>query len=361
MKSETSKEEWILLIHQLPPQPTNLRVRIWRKLQRLGAVAIKNSVYVLPFNEKTHEDFQWLKQEIESSSGEATVFRAGAVEGATDAEIRAAIQKARDEEYAHITAELDGLTGAIREQRRGGHLSAGRVGAYEADLDRVRKELERVVSIDFFGAVGRSPATVAYERCHKALRASQNRHERLAKSSPANGSVPDLAQYQGRLWVTRRNLFIDRLASIWLIKRFIDKRARFSFIAEGESVEGGIGFDLYGGEFTHRGEDCTFEIMINQLGLSGDAGLRQVAEIVHDMDLKDDKFHRSEAAGLNLVIRGLAELLKDDRKLIAQSIPIFDGLYELLGRNQEKSKGGENGKKRTKNRAARRSRRAARK
>src|SRR5215470_3731997 len=87
MKSKSSNQEWILLIHQLPPQPTNLRVRIWRKLQRLGAVAIKNSVYVLPFNEKTHEDFQWLKQEIESSSGEATVFRAGAVEGATDAEI----------------------------------------------------------------------------------------------------------------------------------------------------------------------------------------------------------------------------------------------------------------------------------
>jgi hypothetical protein len=361
MDSKTFKQEWILLIHQLPPKPTNLRVRIWRKLQRLGAVSIKNSVYVLPFNEKTHEDFQWLKQEIESSSGEATVFRAGAVEGATDAEIRAAIQKARDEEYAHITAELDGLTGAIREQKRGGHLSAGRVGAYETDLDRVRKELERVVSIDFFGAAGRSPATAAYERCHKALRASQNRHERLAKSSPAKVSAPDLAQYQGRLWVTRRNLFIDRLASIWLIKRFIDKRARFSFVAEGGSVEGGIGFDLYGGEFTHRGEDCTFETMINQLGLSGDAGLRQVAEIVHDMDLKDNKFHRSEAAGLNLVIRGLAELLKDDRKLVAQSIPIFDGLYELLGRNQEKSKGGENGKKRSQNRAAKRGRRAARK
>src|SRR6185503_1844491 len=150
MKSRANRSErdWVLLIHQLPPKPTNLRVRIWRKLQRLGAVSIKNSVYVLPFNEKTHEDFQWLKQEIESSSGEATVFRAGAVEGATDAEIRAAIQKARDDEYAYITAELDGLTGAIREQKRGGHLSAGRVGAYEADLDRVRKELERVVSID---------------------------------------------------------------------------------------------------------------------------------------------------------------------------------------------------------------------
>src|ERR671915_265751 len=98
--SSSSKQDWLLLIHQLPPKPTNLRVRIWRKLQKLGAVSVKNSVYVLPFNEKTHEDFQWLKQEIETAGGEATVFQAGSVEGATDEEIISAFSKARDEEYA---------------------------------------------------------------------------------------------------------------------------------------------------------------------------------------------------------------------------------------------------------------------
>src|SRR5256714_4362243 len=111
-KNSAKKLEWILLIHQLPPKPTNLRVRTWRKLQKLGAVSIKNSVYVLPLNEKTHEDFQWLKQEIETAGGEATVFRAGSVEGATDEEIVAAFRKERDEEYAHVTAELEGLAGA---------------------------------------------------------------------------------------------------------------------------------------------------------------------------------------------------------------------------------------------------------
>jgi hypothetical protein len=135
----------MLLIHQLPPKPTNLRVGTWRKLQKLGAVSIKNSVYVLPFNEKTHEDFQWLKQEIEVAGGEATVFRAGAVEGATDDEIVAAFRKARDEDYAKLTADLDGLTGAIREQKRGGHLSAIRLGKYESELDKLHAELDRVV------------------------------------------------------------------------------------------------------------------------------------------------------------------------------------------------------------------------
>src|SRR5467141_2078396 len=117
-KNSAQKLEWILLIHQLPPKPTNLRVRIWRKLQKLGAVSIKNSVYVLPFSEKTHEDFQWLKQEIETAGGEATMFRAGSVEGATDKEIIAAFRKQRDEEYARVTAELEGLTGTVREQKR---------------------------------------------------------------------------------------------------------------------------------------------------------------------------------------------------------------------------------------------------
>ena len=141
-------QQWILLIHQLPPRPTNLRVRIWRKLQKLGAVNIKNSVYVLPANEKTNEDFQWLKQEIESAGGEAVVFRADAVEGTTDREIIAAFRKARDQEFAEIAAGLDGLAGSVREQARSKHLSAGRLAAHETELDRLHTELERVIEQD---------------------------------------------------------------------------------------------------------------------------------------------------------------------------------------------------------------------
>src|SRR3954463_14876402 len=114
MAKSEAKREWLLLVHLLPQRPTSLRVRTWRKLQKLGAISIKNSVYVLPFNEKTHEDFQWLKQEIEESGGEASVFRAGSVEGAADDEIISAFRKERDEEYARLAAEFDGLTGALR-------------------------------------------------------------------------------------------------------------------------------------------------------------------------------------------------------------------------------------------------------
>ena len=336
-KIQIPSRDWVLLIHQLPPKPTNLRVRIWRKLQKLGAVAIKNSVYVLPATEKAHEDFQWLKQEIESAGGEAAVFRAGAVEGATDTEIVAAFRKARDDEFAAISAEFDGLTGAIREQSRSKHLSAGRLSAHETEIEKLHAELERIAANDFFDAARRAAAFNAYERCQKAIRAAQGPAGKAALSQ-TKGRIHDVAKYQGQRWVTRRNLHIDRLASAWLIKQFIDQRPRFYFVAEGETVEGAIPFDTFGAEFTHHGEDCTFETMLKQFGLAESKGLREIAEIVHDIDLKDDKFHRLEAAGLNAIIDGLSKILRDDRRLLQQTSIVFDGLYALLSKKSEKKK-----------------------
>src|SRR5258705_797865 len=334
-KSKPLEQNWILLIHQLPPRPTNLRVRIWRKLQKLGAVAIKNSVYVLPATEKAHEDFQWLKQEIESAGGEAAVFRAGSVEGATDEEIIATFRKARDEEFAAISAEFDGLTGAIREQSRSKHLSAGRLSTHETEIDKVHAELERIAANGFVYAPGRTAAFIAYERCQKAMRADQGPTGKAAVSQ-TKGRTLDVAKYQGQRWVTRRNLHVDRLASAWLIKQFIDKRPRFYFVAEGETVEGAIPFDTFGAEFTHHGEDSTFETMLKEFGLTESKGLREIAEIVHDIDLKDDKFHRLEAAGLNAIIEGLSKVLRNDRKLLRQTGIVFDGLYALLSKESQK-------------------------
>src|SRR5258706_4950468 len=305
-KNSAQKLEWILLIHQLPPKPTNLRVRIWRKLQKLGAVAIKNSVYVLPANEKTHEDFQWLKQEIESAGGKATVFQAASVEGATDDEIMSAFRKARDEEFAAIAAELDGLSGAVSQQTRGKHLSVGRLVTHESELDKLHSQLESIVANDFFNADKRTPALAAYERCQKAIRAAHGQPAKASRSLKRSGTL-DFAKYQGRRWMTRRNLHIDRLASAWLIKQFIDKRPRFYFVAEGETVQNGTPFDMFGAEFTHHGEDCTFETMVKRFGLSDVKGLRDLAEIVHDVDLKDDMFQRLEAPGLNAIVNGLSE------------------------------------------------------
>ena len=322
-------------MHQLPARPTNLRVRIWRKLQKLGAVAIKNSVYVLPATEKTHEDFQWLKQEIESAGGEAAVFRAGSVEGATDEEIIAAFRDARDAEFDAIAAELDGLTGRIREQSRARHLSPARLAAHEAELDKLHSELQRVIASDFFNAKGRTAALNAYERCHKTIRNSQPPTKK-SRSVRTKSGVFATSDFQNRRWVTRRNLHIDRLASAWLVAQFIDKRPRFYFVGDDETIEGAIPFDMFGAEFTHHGEDCTFETMVKRFGLTHMRGLRELGEIVHDVDLKDDKFNRREAAGLNAIIDGLSETLRDDRKLLQQTSAIFSGLFALFGKQTER-------------------------
>ena len=335
--------EWLLFVHQLPPKPTAVRVRIWRQLQKLGAIIVKNSLYVLPFNAKTHEDFQWLKRDVEAAGGDATVFRAGSVEGATDKEIIAAFRKARDEDYQRLTAELDALAASIREQPRNSDSTAGRVRRYESELENARQVLARIVETDFFHAVGRADAAAAYERCRKALQSSQGR--RATEGAPRRELV-GLTRYRGRRWVTRRGLFIDRLASMWLVTRFVDAKARFVFVDDGERVENAIAFDMFEGEFTHQGQDCTFETMLKAFGLTNDAGLRALAEIVHDLDLKDGMFNRPEASGLGSVIRGLSKVVNDDRKLAEHSLPIFDGLYELMKRDATKTsrKGNDQGR-----------------
>jgi hypothetical protein len=219
-------------------------------------------------------------------------------------------------------------------------------------LDKLHAEFERVISTDFFNAKGRAAAQSAYERCRKALLASQRRDTAGAKTGVTKGAVLERSRYQRRRWVTRRNLHIDRLASAWLIRQFIDSRARFFFVAEGETVEGGIPFDVFGAEFTHHGEDCTFETLIKRFGLNEDRALREMAEIVHDIDLKDNKFNRLEAGGLNATVLGLSKLLKDDRKLLQQCTVIFDGLYELLSGGAAKGRGQGDGKKRGRSRAS---------
>lgn len=328
------KQDWLLLIHQLPPKPSNLRVRTWRRLRSIGSVSVKNAVYVLPFNDKTSEDFLWLKQEIASSGGEAAVFRADSVEGATDKEIVELFRTGRDEDYERLTGEFEGLTGAIREQKKGGSLSDPKLTQYETEFGKLRQELEHIKEIDFFHAERRKKAEFAFENCQKRLHATRTSIESSEKRS-ADDAKLNVKAFQNRRWVTRSDPHIDRLASGWLIKRFIDTRARFQFVHEGDPIKNALKFDMAEGDFTHRGEDCTFETLTKSFGLSSDPALQQIAEIVHDIDLKDKKFNRLESSGLNTVIRGLSALYTDDSERLKHCFPIFDGLYKLFGAKNE--------------------------
>jgi len=314
---------WLLLIHQLPAKPAYARVKIWRRLKGLGAVTVKNSVYALPSNAETHEDFAWLVKEIAELGGEGFVCEARLVDGLGDGEVQALFDAARDEDYAEISA-------AARE------LAAGRSDATNAEfvgqVARLRKQLDEIVAIDFFGADGREPA----EGLVSGLEAGLQQEETDVSASPAPTSSGPL---KGRVWVTRQDVQIDRIASAWLIRRFIDPEARFKFVPGAGYLpqQGELRFDMFEGEFTHQGDRCTFEVLIGHTGLA-DPALSAIGEIIHDIDLKDDKYGREEVAGVRSLIAGIAASGPDDTQRLARGAALLDDLYSSFAGKQGSKK-----------------------
>lgn len=329
-KSVSGKSyKWILLIHQLPPKPTNIRVKVWRRLQNIGAVPIKNSVYVLPFTKETYEDFQWLRQEIIPQKGEATIFKVDSIEGISDQDIISQFQKIRDKDYEKIVSDTLELKKNIAGSIKNEMVSIIQKERYEAEIKKLKIRLNEVISVDYFQTPLRKKAESAIANCNEtieSLKVSKGEKTLVSKKiSPIK--INNKNEFQNKRWVTRKGIHIDRIASGWLIKRFIDKRAKFSFVAEDVVVKTGIGFDIYNAEFSHHQEDCTFETLLKSFGLK-DSGLVHIAEIVHDIDIKDGKFDRKEAEGINQIIIGLSKRVKNDRKLLERGREIFDSLYQ---------------------------------
>lgn len=311
-------DRWLLLIHQLPAKPAYLRVKIWRRLQGIGAVAVKNAVYALPVSEQTQEDFEWLRREIAEAGGEAMVCEARLIEGLSDHEVRALFDAARDAEYEAIAKEARTLASSVKRSP-----SPERRSEAKAQLARLRNRLTQVVAIDFFGANGREAAEglVAGLEAKLADDASDTAPEGMPTSAL-------LSALKGKTWVTRRGVHVDRIASAWLIRRFIDPDAKLKFVpARGYKPQPGeLRFDMFEAEYTHEGDRCTFEVLLARAGLH-DRALRAIAEIVHDIDLKDAKFGRDETAGIATLITGLAMETVDDDARIARGTEIFDSLY----------------------------------
>src|SRR5207302_1134281 len=317
---QSAATRWVLLIHQIPPKPDYFRVKVGRRLQRLGAAAIKNSVYVLPRSDETVEDFQWQMREIVAGGGEASVCEAHFVDGLTDTEIEALFRAARDAEYAEIVADAQRLRKAVPSGGRRGRTD-GR-GQIAADVNRLKRRVAGIVAIDFFGAPRRRAAQEAVARLEARLRPPDTQVPAPARPAQAP---------RGATWVTREGVYIDRIASAWLIGRFIDAKARFKFVAaEGYRPRPGeLRFDMFEAEYTHEGDACTFETLIMRFGL-GDHALRVIAEIVHDIDCKEAKFGRPEASGIERLIAGIAQQHADDTARLAHGAALFDSLYVAL-------------------------------
>ena len=304
-----SPARWLLLIHQIPPTPSSVRVKVWRRLQRLGAVPVKNSVYVLPAGDEAREDFEWVLREITDAGGDAVLCEATLAAGLSDDEVEDLFRAARRADYERLAAEARTLAEARAD--------AEADGAPAPELEGLRRRLRETVALDFFGAPGRREAEAALAALEPAARGA------------AGGGSDPVAGLRGKVWVTRRDAHVDRIASAWLIRRFIDPEARFRFVAgrRHRPAEGELRFDMYEGEITHEGDRCTFEVLLDRLGLA-DAALRALAEIVHDVDLKDGKFGRPEAPGVERLIDGIARALADDEARLAHGAALLDALYE---------------------------------
>jgi len=252
-EAETGHEagrQWLLLIHQLPPEPAYIRVKVRRRLQRLGAIPLKNSVYVLPETDENLEDFQWLANEIAADGGDATICSAAILSGVSDDELAAM--------FPHL--------------------------------------------------------------------------EKERPAAPPRGTV---AFPRGATWLTRQGVFIDRIASAWLIRRFIDPDAEFRFVpAKGyRKRPDEIRFDMYQGEYTHVGDRCTFETLLAAFHLT-DPALKAIGEIVHDIDLKDEKFGREETPGVQAVMQGVALANADDGDRLVRGAVVLDGLYSQITKSR---------------------------
>jgi len=313
---------WLLLIHQLPAKPAYLRVKIWRRLQGIGAIAVKNAVHVLPMNEETQEDFQWLLREIEQGGGEALICEARLIDGLSDQEIRALFDKARDADYAQLVKDARALAKALRPNPKSSALADGR-----AQVARLRKRLADIVAIDFFGAIGRETA----EETIRTLEARLNEDGVVKGKETTQSAARPPETLRNRTWVTREGVYIDRIASAWLIRRFIDPEAQFKFVS-GKGYrpkQDELRFDMFEAEFTHEGDKCTFEMLLHRCGLK-DGALRAIAEIIHDIDLKDGKFGRTEVAGIRTLIEGIGATTSDDSQRIARGTEVFNDLYEYF-------------------------------
>ena len=311
---------WLILVHRIPTRPLYLRAKILKRLEAAGAVAVKNAVYLLPHSSESLEDLQWIAQEITAGGGDAHLFDGSFVDGAAGEAVIAQFKEARDQDYETITSEA---VAAMKSAR-----SAAAVSELVIAHGRLTRRLEEVRRIDFFNAPGRSSSEKAIAAIETRLKKDKKEETRMLKANP---------ELRNRTWVTRPGVKIDRMASAWFIRRFVDPKARFRFAdAAAEQKEGEIRFDMVGGDFTHEEDRCTFETLVRRVGLP-DKGVRVIAEIVHDIDLKDRKFDRPEAAGVRAMLEGLMGRSESDEERIERALTIFDDLHEALGSRTRRS------------------------
>ena len=317
------RRRWLLFIHQLPSHPSNLRVATWRRLQQIGAIPLKQAVYALPDTPDAREDFEWLKTEVKAAGGGARVFAADNVDAWSDDALVEEFRRARQDLYEELGRDVEQALKRAASARRP---KGTRAPALRRLLDIFRERLVAAEKIDFFGSAGRDRVLTLLRQLEEQIGGTGR--------PPAPSATGDhsgrKASFQGRFWITRPRPGVDRMASAWLIRLFIDRQARFGFATDRESVPAhGVAFDMFGAEFSHHGDGCTFETLCSLFGIAGPA-LSRIAAIVHDLDLKDGRFGAPECSTVGAMIEGLQLAYQDDEALLEHGITLFDSLYRSL-------------------------------
>lgn len=304
------KLTWLLLLLRLPATHKAERVAIWRKLKKSGAIPIQTSTYVLPDEPARYESFQWLTQEVRSAGGDATLVRAREIEGLPNEKLIELFNTARAKEYATLRELLRGLS----------HRRTARSSPTFGDkLDRVRKRFREIRQTDFFNC----PRAQDVEMLLRKMEGTQ----------PGEASVPKVAarDYRGRTWVTRPRPEIDRVGSAWLIRKFIDSQAKFIFAKKIPANSRAVSFDMLDADFSHHADDCTFETLVKRFRIQ-DKMVRKMSEMIHDADLDDDKFERTECIGIDRVLKGWAREGISDQEILRRGFQCFDALHAFLRR-----------------------------
>jgi hypothetical protein len=315
-----SAPAWLLLVHQLPAHPSNLRVHIWRRLQQVGAVSLRNSLYVLPDVPEAREDFDWIRAEIVSRGGQVSVLAAAAVDGYTDDELREAFRAARAAEFDALIHEIGLL--AKRAGQRGRRPARD---AVRRDVAKLRERLQALNARDYF----RSP------RAADAHRAMEQLESQLA-SEPSSATTERLDPrfFKRRVWLTRPRPGIDRMASAWLIRRFVAADATFAF-GSLPAVDGQLPFDMPDVEFGHQDSDCTYETLVRRFGIADAAAVR-IGHIVHDLDLKEARYGLPETATIGRLVEGLRDAGTSDHETLERGMAMIEALYRSFAREGQR-------------------------
>lgn len=305
---------WITFAYSLSKNKSSARVSLWRRLQRLGAVAPAGNLYVLPALDDCIESFQWLTQEIQEAGGQAIMFYAEQIEGMTEQDLIDLFCEARRKDYDAILDEIMAIENELTAD------ALDESANFQPSIVKLRRQYADVLRIDYFDC----PQGIQTETRLSEL------EQNIAGESVMNTAIKQLNinDFQGKTWVTRPQPHVDRLSSIWLIRRFIDATATIRFSHEPTETE--ISFDMPNAQFSHVGNLCTFETLLTSFQISVD-GLPKIAEIIHELDLHDGIYNHPEIVGIGLILQGWRQQeALSDGELEERGLALFDGLLSAI-------------------------------